>query len=80
MTANIAQRSLLGNLQKAIRFQKNAGQLSTGGYHLQRQFSVGQPLCTTYTSPLPDSYYNEEQKQMQETCAKVLLPLLQEMC
>jgi len=41
--------------------------------HLKfRSFSVSSSLSAAYSSPLPDTFYNEEQKQMQATVAKII--------
>ncbi|CAL8089782.1 unnamed protein product [Orchesella dallaii] len=41
-------------------------------YNSSRNFSVTRSSLQSYSSPLPDSYYNEEQLQMQATIAKII--------
>jgi len=46
--------------------------LGVFGHVKFRKFSVSSTVSAAYSSPLPDTFYNEEQKQMQATVAKII--------
>lgn len=69
MSGHFAQRRLFEVAKKTYQSFKNVETI--GIYQVARNFSVNRPVLMPYSSPLPDSYYNEEQIQMQESCAKV---------
>ncbi|XP_021964577.1 probable acyl-CoA dehydrogenase 6 [Folsomia candida] len=52
---------------QALRLMQN--KLGFSGF---RKLSTSKSLSAAYESPLPDSFYNEEQKQMQATLGKII--------
>ncbi|ODN03021.1 putative acyl-CoA dehydrogenase 6, partial [Orchesella cincta] len=69
MATRYAQQRLL-NL--CLRSKAQVQYQFATAIHSQRNFSVNHPSFQSYSSPLPDSYYNEEQLQMQATVAKII--------